>query len=257
MPVAPKNNKTPRISGCFDGNLDFPFDDPHWAPLSRSLNFAATSYTDLDTLVAGVREKLFDLSYLPSSSCYFLRGTPYSGLVSALTAITRKPQQSSLFVVAKSNPATSWKDLRGKRLGYINTYCTTSYFAPSILLSPDGFVLTQFFHAFPVAPWQGQIDAVLDGTIDATSVYEDVWLKNPENAKDTKVLARVDGLPTPPIIISDALDTELKAKIKSTLLAMQPAAGAGALYSGFTEYNDPLMQKWFANLAALPAARAA
>jgi phosphonate transport system substrate-binding protein len=253
MSVAAKK----RITGGFDGNLDFPFDDPQWAPLAREMNFAATSYVDLDTLVDGVREKLFDLSYLPSSSCYFLRRAPYTGLVSALTAITRKPQQSSLFIVAKSNPVADWKDLRGKRYGYINTYCTTSYFAPSILLSPTGQSLTQFFNAFSVPPWQGQIDAVLAGEIDATSVYEDVWMKKPENAQQTKVLARIDDLPTPPIIASNALDAELQAKIKATLLAMQPAAGADALYSGFTEYNDPLMQKWFADLAALPAARAA
>jgi hypothetical protein len=32
--------------------------------------------------------------------------------------------------VTRSNPATSLQQLKGANLGYINTYCTTSYFAP-------------------------------------------------------------------------------------------------------------------------------
>ena len=123
---------------------------------------------------------------------------PYRGIASAITPITHRPSQSSVFIVAKSNPATHWTDLRGKRLGYINAYCTTSYFSPSILLAREGFSLREFFNAFPVAAWQGQIDAVVTGSIDATMVYEDVWLACPDNAERTKILARLDDLPTPP-----------------------------------------------------------
>ncbi len=123
-----------------------------------------------------------------------------------MTPITKRATQSSVFVVAKENPATSWHDLRGKRLGYINTYCTTSYFSPSVLLGREGFVLKDFFNAFPVAAWQGQIDAVLSGSIDATMVYEDVWLAQPSNAERTKILARLDDLPTPPFIVRTNMD---------------------------------------------------
>ncbi len=187
-----------RFSGAFDANLDFPFTDPAWETFSRSVRCAVTSYTDLDDLTGALKQGLFDFSYLPSASLFFLRSAPYRGIASALTPITKSHAQSSVLVVAKSNPSPHWSDLRGKRLGYINTYCTTSYFAPSILLSRSGLSLSQFFDAFPVAAWQGQIDAVVAGHIDATMVYEDVWLARPENATNTRILARVDDLPTPP-----------------------------------------------------------
>ncbi len=64
--------------------------------------------------------------------------------------------------------------------------------ATAILLAREGQTLTSFFDAFPVAAWQGQIDAVLDGSIDATMVYEDVWLAQLRNAAHTKILARLD-----------------------------------------------------------------
>jgi phosphonate transport system substrate-binding protein len=250
MPEAPATH-TKRIEGGFDANLDFPFDDAGWTAFARATACSITSYTDLDVLTTALRQRLFEFSYLPSSNCFFLRDAPYRGIVSAMTPITKRAAQSSVFVVAKENPATSWHDLRGKRLGYINTYCTTSYFSPSVLLGREGLVLKDFFNAFPVAAWQGQIDAVLSGGIDATMVYEDVWLAQPSNAERTKILARLDDLPTPPFIVRTNMDETVVDQLKQTLLGLT-ADGKGALYAGFAEYQDARMQRWFADLAALP-----
>jgi len=251
MLEAPASESSRRLEAGFDANLDFPLDDTSWAGFSRGAHCAITSYTDLDILTTALRQQLFEFSYLPSANCYFLRDTPYHGLVSAVTPITRRPAQSSVFVVAKSNPATSWHDLRGKRLGYINIYCTTSFFAPSILLAREGFALKGYFDAFSVAPWQGQIDTMLAGGIDATMVYEDVWLARPSNAERTKVLARIDDLPTPPFIVRADMDTAIEANLKQTLLGLTPTVGPTTLYAGFAEYQDARMQRLFADLAAL------
>lgn len=252
--MTPTGDSLPRLAGAFDANLDFSFADPAWEAFTRSTRCTITSYTDLGVLTTAVRQHLFDFSYLPSASCFFLQNAPYRGIASALTSLTRRPSQSSVLVIANSNPAAHWAQLRGKRLGYINTYCTTSYFAPSILLSHDGFKLTDFFHAFPVAPWQGQIDAVTAGSVDATMVFEDVWLAQPANAEHTKVIARIDDLPTPPVIASNGLSADLVGNLTSTLLHADAAAGPGTLYSGFAEYQDRLMQRLFANMAAIPGA---
>lgn len=246
--------RLPRLAGAFDANLDFSFADPAWEAFAHTARCTITSYADLDILTTALRQRLFDFSYLPSASCYFLQSAPYRGIASALTPITRRASQSSLLIVARSNPATRWQELRGKRLGYVNTYCTTSYFAPSILLAHEGFALTKFFDAFPVAPWQGQIDAVVADTIDATMVYEDAWLSKPANAEQTKVLARTDDLPTPPVIVSNGLGADIIKSLTSTLHAIDPAPGPGSLYSGFTDYQDRLMQRLFADIAALPGA---
>jgi phosphonate transport system substrate-binding protein len=251
MPNAPETGSR-KFAGGFDANLDFPFADPAWASFGHSGPCAITSYTDLDVLTTALRQQLFDFAYLPSANCFFLRDAPYRGLASALTSRTRRPSQSSVFVVAQENPATSWHELRGKRLGYINTYCTTSYFAPSILLAREGFALTDFFSAFPVAPWQGQIDAVLGGSIDATMVYEDVWLALPGNAERTKVLARLDDLPTPAFIVQTDFDPRVTARLKSALFGIKTETGPDTLYAGFADYQDALMQRFFADLAALP-----
>lgn len=241
-----------RVEGGFDANLDFPLDDPDWASFSKAAHCAITSYADLDILTTALRQHLFDFSYLPSASCFFLRDAAYRGLASALTPRTRRPSQNSVLVVSKANPAASWHDLRGKRLGYINTYCTTSYLAPSILLAREGFTLKDFFVAFPVAAWQGQVDAVVDGSIDVTMVYEDVWLARAENAERTKIIARLDGLPTAAFIVRSDLDASVCNSLKQALLGLSSESGPAALYAGFADYQDASMQRFFADLARLP-----
>ena len=214
---------------------------------------SVASVSDLTALTGALLAHRFDFSYLPSANCYFLRADlAYHGVASALCPSNQKPSQNSVFVVKTSNPATRWQELRGARLGYINTYCTTSYFSPSILLARQGQALTSFFDAFAVAPWQGQIDAVIDGSIDATMVYEHVWLARSENAAQTKIIDRLDDLPTPPVIAREDLDPALVADLKSKLLGFTPANGLAQLYAGFAEYQDELMGGFFAELEQLP-----
>jgi phosphonate transport system substrate-binding protein len=211
-----------------------------------------TSFRDLGELTAGLRSQLFDFSYLPVANLFFLRDAPFRGLASAVSPRTSLACQSSVLIVGKESPVTDWRQLQGKRLGYINTYCTTSYFAPAILVAREGLALTSFFDAFPVAPWQGQVDAVVDGQIDATMVFEDVWLATPQNADRTKIIARMDDLPTPAVVAASDLDTGVSARLQNTLLGLPRDGSAHVLYAGFAAYEEGLTQRFFKELSALP-----
>jgi phosphonate transport system substrate-binding protein len=242
-----------RVKGGFDANLDFPLTDPYWASFFATGRWEIASTSDLDALTDLLLKQRLDFSYLPSANCFFLRGArAYRGLASALSVRTRVPAQSSVLVVRGSSPVASWHELRGARLGYINTYCTTSYFAPAILLAREGLALGSFFDAFAVAPWQGQIDAVVDGAIDATMVYEDVWLARADNARRTKVIARLDDLPTPAFVVRSTVDAATAEKLKEALLAFAPPSDATLLYAGFADYQEARMQRFFAELETIP-----
>jgi hypothetical protein len=52
--------------------------------------------------------------------------------------------------------------------------------------------------------------------------------------------------------VRNDLDEAVVTELKQTLLGL-PADSKGALYAGFTEFQDARMQRWFADLAALPA----
>ena len=241
----------PQLRGGFDANLELPLADAYWASLFA--NCVVTSTPNLEALTAALLDHRYDFAYLPSANCFFLRNDrSWRELASALSPSTKAPAQSSVFVVKRSNPATSLRQLKGAKLGYINTYCTTSYFAPSILLARDGLALNDFFDAFAVAPWQGQIDAVVDGRIDATMVYEDVWLARPSNAAETRIIARLDDLPTPPVIALAGLDAAFTSRLTAALMAYEPKPAPGTLYAGFANYQDMRMRRFFAELEKVP-----
>src|SRR4051812_24645351 len=120
----------PQLRGGFDANLELPLADAYWESLFA--NCVVTSTPNLEALTAALLDHRYDFAYLPSANCFFLRNDrSWRGLASALSPSTKSPAQSSVFVVKRSNPATSLRQLKGAKLGYINTYCTTSYFAPS------------------------------------------------------------------------------------------------------------------------------
>jgi phosphonate transport system substrate-binding protein len=239
--------------GAFDANLRFPLNEPGWQAFVAREHLTIGATTDLSALTESLARHEVDFCYLPSADDYILRGDScYFGLASARSLRTRRPEQGSVMVVAKDNPASDWHDLQGARLGYINTYCTTSYFAPAILLAREGRMLDAFFDAFPVSPWQGQIDAVVAGIIDVTMVFEDVWLARPENARRTRVIGRLDDLPTPVFIAHSDDKDGLAARLKDRLLALPAPSSASALYGGFAAYQEARMSRFFAEIERIP-----
>ncbi len=241
----------PRPKGLFDTNLGFPLEDPAWTSFFAAEHCDVSGTTDLDALTAALGAHQAEFSYLPAANVFALRHDgAYRGLASALSARTRTATQSSVLIVKASHPATRWQELRNARLGYINTYCTTSYVAPALLLAREHLALRAFFNAMPVAAWQGQIDAVVGGSIDVTMVHEDVWRARPENAAQTRILARLDGLPNPAVIVRSDADA-FASRLKDALLAVAPAAQTGVLYAGFTDYQKAPMRRFFAELENL------
>jgi phosphonate transport system substrate-binding protein len=236
--------------GVLDGNLGFPHEDPAWAAFFAAHSCAVSATTNIAALTGDLRKHHPHFAFVPAASCFFLRDDPgYRGLAGALFGRAASSSLSSVLVVRRDSPRAQWQDLNGARLGYINTNCTTSYLAPALLLASEGLALAAFFDLVAVAPWQGQIDAVVAGAVDATMVLEDVWLERPENAEQTRILARRDGLPTPVFLVRADVDAGFAAELKAALLAFAPPAGHHPLCAGFTDYREDLMQRFFADLA--------
>jgi len=86
-------------------------------------------------------------------------------------------------------------------------------------------------------------------------VYEDVWLARAGNAARTRIIAiiaRLDGLPTPPVIARADLDAAFASKLQKALTTFVPKAATGTLYAGFADYQDALMRRFFADLERVP-----
>jgi ABC-type phosphate/phosphonate transport system substrate-binding protein len=185
-------------------------------------------------------------AFLPAANYYYLRDDPfYAGFASALAMKTGGATVNSVLLVPRASEARSIVDLKGKRLGYVNLYCTTSYFSPAILLAEHGMPFTGFFSTIkPVAAWQHQIDAVVAGEVDATMVEEGIWQDKPANQSATKIIGRVDRLPGPVIVLARTVDAAFASALLAKLLATRTAR-PNQPFAGYAAYRQDVVQAFF------------
>jgi phosphonate transport system substrate-binding protein len=238
----------PKPTFAHDGNLGFPVDDPAWREFLDRHGIHVAAYDDMAKLTIDLEQGEKAFAFLPAANYFYIRDDPsYEPLASALYAANQTPSLTSLLVVAKSSGITTLDQLRGRRLGYAHRYCTSSYFAPALVLLEHHAAIADFFAALiPVPPYQGQIDAVVAGRVDATMVQEDVWLKTSANAEATRVIARRDGLPTPLVIVGTNTGGEFKEELRQLLLSHRPRITPTTLFAGFVPYQRQQVEEFFA-----------
>jgi phosphonate transport system substrate-binding protein len=231
-----------------DGNLGFPTDDPAWREFVNRHGIRVASYHDMPKLTHELEDEVKAFSYLPAANYYYIRHDPsYEAVASALYAADQTPKLTSLLVVRESSGITAIDQLHGLRLGYAHPYCTTSYFAPALLLMDNGYSIGDFFsELIQVPPYQGQIDAVVTERVDATMVQEDVWRKEPRNAGTTRVIAKKHDLPTPLIIVSARADDDFRNELTQLMFSNRPPVTPATLFSGFVPYQQKQVQEFFA-----------
>lgn len=237
-----------------DSNLGLPVDEQPWIDILAGLGITTSLTNDLEKLDRSAERHEPDVVFLPIADFHRLLAsgdTYYRGFVIVTSRITGSTNLPSVVVVRKDDPATSIEDLRGGSLGYINKSCSSSYFCPAIVLKKLGENLADFFDLRPTAPWQGQIDAVIDGTVRATMVIEDIWRATASNADKTKIIGRYGDATGAVIVVRDGIDADVEAKLLDALLTWQPRPGA--LFGPFTRYRDQDLAAFFADMERLPA----
>lgn len=247
----------PSIEKIFahDVNLGFPVEHPDWAEFFRAQGWRTAGYDDMGKLTAALKARAAAASFLPAANYFYLRDDPaYAGLASGLAMKTGAITVASVLVVPKTSAARSVLDLKGARLGYINTYCTTSYFAPAILLSERGAAFDGFFQLKPTGAWQRQIDAMLAGAVDATMVEEGIWQDQPANEELTKVIGRIDHLPGPLVVLAKDADPGFSSSFLAKLIATKTAK-PNQPFAGYAAYRDDVVREFFTRCGrAFPAA---
>lgn len=235
------------VNFALDQNLGLDVDDPVWKAFFHKFNIIPLQYTDMKLLTEDMKKNTIQLSYLPSANFfYFYTDDYYTPIANALFAATGTSKNNSLLVVLKDSSIHSLPELKGKKLGDIHSYCTSSYFAPALLLWKNHFSIHNFFSQIQmVGAWQRQVDAVIAGKVDATMIQEDIWYKLPSNAEKTKIIAREENLPSPLIIAAKDIDPILLEEFKQTLFSYIPKISPDILFSGFIPYQKNQVENFF------------
>ncbi|AEA22655.1 phosphate/phosphite/phosphonate ABC transporter substrate-binding protein [Pseudonocardia benzenivorans] len=238
------------LTFVLDANLGLTVADATWARYLAEHGIIAEPSTDLAAIDRILGRHRADLGYVPAADYHGFADDPaYRGLAVATSSRTGEPTQSAVLVVRADDPARHVDDLSGATLGYVNTSCSSSWYAPALLARQQDASIEEYFRPVLVPPWQPQIDAVVDGRTRCTSVLEDVWTANPDNAGRTRIVGRVDGLCPPVVIARDDVDDALAGSVVAELVAWTPPAGS--IYGPFIGYDDAYVAPFFAMLATL------
>ena len=237
----------------YDSNLGFPIGQDIWQDFFTQGHCSVFGTNNIELMSQNLGSDSDLFAYIPVVCLYNLRKIPnIQGLVSATTGKSGSPTTSSVLIVKQEVHLENLADLGGKTYGRINQYCTSSFFAPSLYLSDNGFRFQDFFGKVidvPVRPgnWQNQIDQVISGVVDATMVDENTWLSNPKNAEQTKIIGRIDGLPCPIIVSKSIVSTQFLDSLREMLFASQ--RDTSAMFSGFIPYTGDSINTFFEKIS--------
>ncbi|MGE7386351.1 phosphate/phosphite/phosphonate ABC transporter substrate-binding protein [Streptomyces sp. NPDC004126] len=232
----------------YDANLRLEVDSPEWSAFVGTYGIHVTGYRgDMAPLTKQLEIHAATFSYLPVLNYFHLRNDPtYAPIASAVYAADGTTGIPSLLVVPAHSTVTTAADLRGKRLAIAHRFCTTSFLAPALLVHDLGSRIDEFFgELVTTSPYEGQVEAVVTGSADATFIQEDVWLKDPANAERTRVIARRDHLPTPLFIAGKEAPPQLRSAVLDFLLSYRTPRKDSVLFSGFAPYDASAVERTF------------
>lgn len=235
-----------------DTNLGLSVEDKPWPAFLAHWGIEVVSTTDLVRLDAMMAAHEPDIAFMPIADFHRLLATGddhYRGLAIATSKFTGTTNLPSVLVVRRNDPASSLHDLEGAKYAYINKSCSSSYFSPAILLDAQGRKLGEFLDIVPTAPWQGQIDAVVTGSVRATMVPEDVWRTNPANALTTRIIDRYDNATPAPVVVRRDLDEALARALLDALVTWVPKWDG--VYGAFRPFYRADVHRFFHDLDRL------
>lgn len=142
----------------------------------------------------------------------------------------------------------SLKDLKGKRIAFVDPESASGFVFPRLLLEAAGVrVPDDLATETPGSPdflhgHDSVVAAVYLKKFEAGAVYdaavEAVFAHEPEKARDLTVLARTARIFNEPIVVRASASPEWRAKLQSALLSIKPVSHPDAHLTGFGAVSE-------------------
>lgn len=229
---------------AYDYYLGFPLSDPKLQEFFSHNHIILQPYYNMDIMVKDLQAHRITAAFLPAATLEYLKDIKdYQGIASSTVGKDRQLFLTSYLIVNKSSSIIQIEQLQNKKIAYINTSCTTSYFAPRIFFDQHDKLYNGFFsQQVKVDGFYQQIPSLIAGTADATMVWDKIWLQDPKNAQTTRIIGKISGMPTPVVILNMTTDAALEKPLLEVLEAYKPTSKSKWLFSGFSTYQGKLVQ---------------
>ncbi|RCJ21668.1 phosphonate ABC transporter substrate-binding protein [Nostoc sp. ATCC 43529] len=192
--------------------------------IAISLDFQiGKSYQEITDLL--VQDKL-DMAYLgPLSYLEAVdRGAKIEPLVTAIDKHTGEPWYRACIIVKQDSPIKTLKDLKGKRIAFVDKLSTSGYLMPLATFKKLGIDYKRdFYQVIYTGSHNKSLNALEDGIVDAAATNISSYFKQQKTGKLTPENSRVVWQSAPilnfPIVVSKKLPPELIQRLKQAFIS--------------------------------------
>jgi ABC-type phosphate/phosphonate transport system substrate-binding protein len=226
---------------AYDDNLGLP------AAIASSWAIESTAFHDVGRMLGAFERGDVDACFAPAGIIGSLAGIGHT-LIAQGTARGSTTLASKLVVRADA-PEVTLDILATSAIGFINEYCTTSYWAPMITLIeevPAGGALP--FRA--CTGFDDLLAAVVEGRVDVGMVWDRVLARHPAEAVRTRAVAVDADLPGPLVYARGDLSAAEARVLRRTFLDAR-VEGAASFFDGFAEPDDECVSHFARRMAAV------
>ncbi|MBD2343852.1 substrate-binding domain-containing protein [Anabaena subtropica] len=221
-----------------------PLDDYLETSLGRQIDFLIAK--DYEEVINWLIEDELDLAYLgPVAYLKAVdRGAKIQPLVTSIDKHTGQPWYRACILVKNNSSIKTLKDLKGKRVAFVNKSSTSGYLMPLANLRKVNIYPEQDFAKVIYAGNHSKsIKALEDGIVDAAATNVSSYLALQKSGKITPQNYRLiwESVPIPnfPIVVSKKLSSELVQQLKRVFISTPEGIKniLGTESSGYTLIN--------------------
>ncbi len=242
---------------AFDDNLGLPsgFVDALDATVRAhgASGCEAVSFHDVGAMLGAFDRREVAIAFAPAGSLPYV-ASAFDVIAEASFGPEHETALRSALRVRASDGAVTLDDIATRKIGCVNRYCTTSYWAPMILLERESPGMSRApldFHE--AAGFDDMLRAVVDGRTDGAMVWDAVALRDAEAANKTQASVVHDDLPCPLLIANEALVGDIRTAVAAFATAYRSDDPA-AFFNGFTVPNAERIERFRAGMARAQAA---
>ncbi len=200
--------------------------EPMRAYLEKKLNRPVKVYTATDYagVIEAMKKDRVDVAWFGPLS--YILAEREAGAEAFAVGVRTNGQSTyrSIFVVPGNSPAKTLKDLKGKKVAFVDPASTSGSLVPTYMIKKATGKMPQAF--FRQLTYAGSHDAaelaVKNRTVDAAAdndiTYEKMLAKGLITKQSNRILVTSNPLPGSPLVYRNDLDKATKQKIKQAIL---------------------------------------